>query len=471
MSGASTTRRAPRPHPFSILTLPVSLMALLLATAAQPASAQTEHLNAQMNMTTRGAPPPATTPNPNCTIIVPANPLTAQGLSTPYQLEATVAANGPCQEYNTAQSAFVQAAVINPKTGAISVYDPLVIDAGTRPAAPPVVPQLPEGGIVAIWFGFNGGNLTLAPARAGSNELAQANCVNGLNGSVFTQVAYCNAPAFFTAANAAIAKGQLTIPALATAKDGEICPTTRSFFVVDQDQSDNLTTAYLVTKSGQLAQYTKANVAALSGAMMLTNASDNGLLVGFMDPALNCQPLVAPDLADPGEMTTAQPLNELQAREAQPAPVALVPAGDPMVEVNGSYNLQKTNLYRAGVDQPAAATLEDADTGRYCRELLRGAPQRLFSSTVRQLFTATASPAPATANNLWTFVVQRWAASYSLLNCQTLIDEPDPISLTTSSAGVVTNASLNTQQLYQILRAIAPYEREDLEADSVANSQ
>ncbi len=38
----------------------------------------------------------ATTDNMNCTLIVPANPLSAQGLATPYQLTATNPANGPC---------------------------------------------------------------------------------------------------------------------------------------------------------------------------------------------------------------------------------------------------------------------------------------------------------------------------------------------------------------------------------------
>src|SRR5579864_4916795 len=47
--------------------------------------------------------------NPNCTLIVPANPLSAQGLATPYQLVATNPANGPCNEANANQSAFVQA--------------------------------------------------------------------------------------------------------------------------------------------------------------------------------------------------------------------------------------------------------------------------------------------------------------------------------------------------------------------------
>src|SRR5438105_3528580 len=94
--------------------------------------------------------------NADCSLIIPANPLTAQGLATPYQLVATNPDNGPCNEANKAQAAFVQGAVIDPATGAISIYNPLVIDQGTQPAAPLVVPPLPQGGIVALWFGFNG---------------------------------------------------------------------------------------------------------------------------------------------------------------------------------------------------------------------------------------------------------------------------------------------------------------------------
>src|SRR6266513_1903167 len=69
-------------------------------------------------------------PNPDCTIIVPLAPLTALGLATPYELTATNPANGPCHEVNPAQSAFVQATIIDPATGNISVYNPLVIDKG-----------------------------------------------------------------------------------------------------------------------------------------------------------------------------------------------------------------------------------------------------------------------------------------------------------------------------------------------------
>jgi hypothetical protein len=87
--------------------------------------------------------------NVNCTLAIPANPLSAQGLATPYQLVGTnAAADGACNEANPNQSAFVQADILNPATGQISTYEPLVIDQGTTPAAAPVVPQLPANAVV-----------------------------------------------------------------------------------------------------------------------------------------------------------------------------------------------------------------------------------------------------------------------------------------------------------------------------------
>ena len=84
-------------------------------------------------------------------------------------------------------------------------------------------------------------------------------CVNGLPDNVFGQFSYCNAPAFFKAANRAIRRGQLRVPHLGMANDGGRCPSVRDFFVVDQDQSDNLPVTYLVSAGGLLAQNTAAN--------------------------------------------------------------------------------------------------------------------------------------------------------------------------------------------------------------------
>src|SRR5580693_4900988 len=90
------------------------------------------------------APATALTSNVNCDIIVPANPLSAQGLATPYQLTGTngmTPAESGCRMSNAVKlGAFVQATILDPATGALSVYDPLVITRGTRPAVRPWMP-------------------------------------------------------------------------------------------------------------------------------------------------------------------------------------------------------------------------------------------------------------------------------------------------------------------------------------------
>jgi hypothetical protein len=345
-------------------------------------------------------------PNPNCTLIVPDAPFTAQGLATPYQLLATNRRQGQCREANDNQSAFVEATIINPATGALSIYRPLVIDRGTRPGAPPVMPKLPAGSVVGLWFGFQGTTLTLRGATAG--------CVNGLPGSPFGQFAYCGAPEFFRAANAAIRDGKLKVPPVGTARDGQPCPTTRDFSVVDQDQSDNLTTRYLALAGGRTAQDTAANIAGLPVRTVLKNASDNGLLTGFINPALGCTPFTAPDLTAGGTPAPSLALNELQAAATKTTPVALIPPNDPMAQVNGRPSVAKTNLYRAGVNQPPLDPAVDTALN-YCRNLATVAKARLRLD--RPLTIGAPSPDPAAAKNLFAFLQQRLKASFTDLAC------------------------------------------------------
>jgi hypothetical protein len=379
--------------------------------------------------------------NPNCTIIIPAAPFTAAGLATPYQLTATNPADGPCHEGNSNSSAFVQAAIFDPATGRISIYNPLVIDAGSTPAIAPVVPTIPDHAIVALWFGFDGNNLIQQGASPG--VLQQSACVNGLPaGNVFTQFSYCNAHAFFRAADRAIHAGQLQIPALGIASDKRTCPTVRDFFVVDQDQSDNLPVTYLISASGLLAQNTTANAQALPGATTLGNPSDNGLLDRFLDPAMNCTPWKVADLTDPGNLAPGLALNELQARQHQRRPIARIPAGDPMVlNTDGTINLDKINAYRRGVAQYQIRFVEQADTARYCRHMLRIAPPRLLLN--QQALLAAPSPVASAANSLYTFMAQRFVASYGLLDCNGLTEIPNPVSVTVDASGVAISATIN----------------------------
>ncbi len=380
----------------------------------------------------------AATPNPNCTIIVPPNPLSAQGLATPYQLFAPdAAANGPCNEANANQGAFVQATIYDPATGAFSVYNPLVIDQGTTPLVMPTAPTLPANAVVGLWFGFNGTNLTLQAAN--QNTLAQAQCTNGLNGSVFGQFAYCNAPNFFGTVNRGIANGLVKIPALGMAKDGMTCPTSRDFSVIDQDQSDNVQTQYIANGNGQTAQLTAANQMANPNATVLGNPSDNALLTKFIDPALGCQPWRAPDLANNNTPTLSLALDEIQANALQGPPVALVPLSDPMTLVNNAQSQDKTILYRKGVDQNPGGILS-TDPTTYCQNFVNvGLPR--VKNDMNFTINAT-SPDPAAANSLFTFLANRAQQSYVNLGCQNLLNLPNPVTVQMDGNGVVIAATI-----------------------------
>jgi hypothetical protein len=411
------------------------------------------------------------TPNPNCSLIVPNNPLSAEGLATPYQLVATDPTAGDCHETNSAQSAFVQAAIIDPATGQISIYNPLVVDQFATPAVPPVVPTLPANGIVALWFGYNGDTLTL---QAADGVLAGASCVNGADGANFGQFAYCNAPAFFKAAHRARRRGMLTIPPLGTAADGRPCPTVRDFFVVDQDQSDNLPTSYLMTSEG-MAQRTQANLSRFPDAVTLGNPSDNRLVDVALAGALGCTPWKAADLADPGQVIPALPLNELQARARQGFPIALIPAGNPMVLNNGSKDLVKVNAYRRGVDQPPVAWSFQADTARYCRNMLRIAPARMMQDQALLMPDAAhptrgLSPDPGAADSLFTFLAQRFVASYDILGCSNLLHVPDPIALTVNGDGVTTAATVNPNAIWRARQFLSGCERQDRSQDNASTA-
>jgi hypothetical protein len=404
-------------------------------------------------------------PNPNCSLIVPTNPLSAEGLATPYQLVATDSATGECHEANPKQSAFVQAAILDPATGQVSIYNPLVIDKDTAPGVLPVVPMLPSDAVVGIWFGYNGDVLTLNGA---SGALSAAGCVNGLPNSNFGQFAYCNAPAFFKAAHRLIRSGKLTVPALGVAVDGLPCPSVRDFFVVDQDQSDNLPTTYLLTGIG-VAQKTQVNIEEFPTAPTLGNPSDNRLVDVALDGALGCTPWKAADLADPGQLVPALALNELQARADQISPVALVPAGDPMVLDNGSVDLRKVNAYRRGVDQPQARHGFQASTERYCRHIFRKAPARLLLD--QQFLVPRKSPDPAVADSLFTFMGQRFVATYDILGCANLLHVPDPVSVTVDSAGVTIGVTIDTTAYARHKRYLTAYELRDSADDDAGKAR
>jgi hypothetical protein len=396
----------------------------------------------------------------DCDIIVPAHPLTAKGLATPYQLTGhdgdSPGASG-CQMINSIKlGAFVQATILDTQTGALSVYDPLVVTKGTKPAVAPVVPKLPSHAVVTIDIGFNGEILRQVGATPGA--LRQGRCTDGDPGSPFGQVSFCNGPAFFKAAFALERSGRLVIPSAGISRKmavtggklgtGRACPTVRNFDMVDQDPSDNVTTAYLLNPAtGRTAQASAANKARMPHAQILVNGSDNGLIDNFLDPALGCTPMEAPDLGNHGAMTTSQALDELLAAGNEPKNAALIPENDGMVtDIGGNIDLAKADLYRSEIGQPLVNKRTQASSSpqMFCQNLIN--IQTPFLAANERLFAAWPSPVPTVGDTLYTFLASRLAGSFDELNCQNFGLAQPVTGMVTNGAGAATQVTLNTAQ-------------------------
>ncbi len=378
----------------------------------------------------------------NCTLTVPNNPLSAQGLATPWQL------GDGCSEATGTEQAFVEATILSPN-GQLQVYSPLVINAGTTAAAAPVAPKIARGSQVIIDVGFNGTNLLLEGRGA-----RQGNCVDALGQSVIGQVSACNAVNFYRLANFEIGTGRLQIPARGTANDGQACMTVRDFAMVDQDQSDNVVTSYLMNANGQFAQNTAANAAAMTGATTLVNGSDDKLLAAFLDPATGCTPFTAPDITDPAGSSASQALNELSALVNQKGVIAVVPTNDEMTLVGGNYSVAKTNVYRSLVDQPLLPANTDpaAVAMAYCQNMSNIAPARSQLDMTRE--AGTGSPVPAVGNNLATFIGGRLAMSFANLGCNNF-GLTNPVAVTVDGNQVATAVAYNLAQQKAVAAAAA----------------
>jgi hypothetical protein len=353
-----------------------------------------------------------------CVLQVPVNPLTPEGLMTPWILMGV-----NCNQANPANSRFVHGVVLNNQTGEMFIYNPLVVSQGQPVVSNPAPVNFTLGNhVVGLWIGSNSNFLTL------SNDMGVANgrCVTGPQGSPFGQFAWCNADRFWQAANVLILQGKITVPPLGMAADGQLCPTLRDFFVVDMDPDDGVQTLYLVTNLNHVVQKTQNNMKMFQIQATLANDGDNRLLTKFVNPAIGCNTLNLPDAADPGMTRPALVLNVIQAMLLQGAPISLTPNNDPMITTNGQPDLLKMNLYRLGVDQPQSSVMGgDNDPAAFCRNYANIAVQRFKS--LQQKLLNFASPAPGFAN-LFAFMKGRAMTTWANLNCQGLIGLPDPFA-------------------------------------------
>jgi hypothetical protein len=367
----------------------------------------------------------------NCTLIAPRHPLRAGGLATPWRL------SDGCSEANPNEAAFVEASILAPN-GRLTVYNPLVITQGTTPAVRPARPRIRRGSKVIIEVGFNGNNLVLEGRGA-----FRAGCIDAFGNSIIAQTAACNARRFFADANLQIARGTLKIPALGMGNDGQPCESTRSFSLIDQDQSDNVDSQYLLNGNGQTAQDSAANQGTMGNSTVISNGSDEGLLDRFVDPALGCTPARAPDRTNANGVSGSQALNELSARQNQHIRPALLPVNDPQLLVAGQFSIGKTNTYRMMTDQPLLPYNANKNrmAANYCQAMVNIAPAKLQLD--EKMEAAFATPVPAIGDNLATFLGARLAASFTNLGCQNF-GLTNPVTVTVDGNGVATAVTYNT---------------------------
>ena len=360
--------------------------------------------------------------NTTCDLIVPANPLSAQGLATPYRLtgpDGKTPAQSGCEMSNGAKlGAFVQATILDPATGKLSVYDPLVITDGTKPDTPGQKldpPAIAADAVVTIDFGFNGTDLIQVGAT--TSTLADAHCVSGSTAS-------CNQVAFFTAVRQAERKGLLRVPSPGTSDaitasggalgSGRSCPVISNFEVAGLDPGQSVTTAYLLNPlTGQTAPDSTTSEGYLAGATLVHGSSADAVLDQYVDPILGCTPFEAPEESNAGVPTFSEALDEIAADAHPPKTPA------------------PTARQRGQAGDPAA----------YCPDLVD--IQTPFLAANRKLLASGQSPVTATASTLLAFLANDLSASFSRLGCQQF-HLTNPVTLTRNRAGVAIAATFDT---------------------------
>ena len=370
--------------------------------------------------------------NTTCDIIVPANPLSAQGLATPYQLtgpNGTTPAQSGCEMSNGAKvGAFVQATILDPATGALSVYEPLVITQGTRPDTPDrklKPPVIPADAVVTLDFGFNGAHLIQVGATP--TTLADAHCVSGQAGPAFGPTSFCNGVNFFTAVRQAERKGLLKVPSPGTSNaivpsggdlgTGRSCPVISNYEVAGVDPGESVTTTYLLNPlTGQTTQNNSTYLGYVAGATLLHHNSANAVLDQYVDPLLGCTPFEAPDLSNANAPAFSETLDEIAADAYQPK--AAAPENDKVVMGDGK-----------------------SDPATYCQNLVD--IQTPFLAANQKLLATGQSPVTATADNLLTFLASDLSTSFTSLGCQQF-HLTNPVTLKRNGAGVAIAATFDT---------------------------
>ena len=350
----------------------------------------------------------------NCFLEVPIDPLNT-GLFKPWFVSSNPNSAINCTQTDSTKASFVEATIFHTDTNTFSIYNPLVLDKGTNPFIPITTAYIKSTDMVVIHFGTNSNSLELISSSLNFNTLGMGNCITKVNNSIFGQFSYCNAENFFKTVNAKI--NFINIPPLGVTVYREKCPSVRSF-TVDQDQSDNVLTSYILTDNNIIAQDTPENQILLRNMNEFLNFITNGRI--YVNKLIGCQPYTAPDFINPTIFKSSLALNEIQASVNNFEPnTASIPPDNPIVLIDNIQSLEKINAYRIGVNQPLLSVLNKTIQTTYCLKMDQYAIPFFFN--YQQILSNASSPNIYLANNLLNFLIQRYINNWTVLNCSSVI--------------------------------------------------
>ena len=100
--------------------------------------------------------------------------------------------------------------------------------------------------------------------------------------------------------------------------------------------------------------------------------------------------------------------------------------------------------------------------------MLWNAPARLAQN--QPVLTASPSPVTSAANSLFTFMAQRFVASFNILDCGGLLGVPDPVTFTQDANGVAVSATIDLNLVEKQKRKLSRFAASDQAAEANDNA-
>ena len=351
-----------------------------------------------------------------CGLIVPENPLSYQGLNTPYILKSFTGNAADCSVLDQRTTVFVEIVIFDISASTFYIYNPLVVNRLKQIKIYDEIPQLPDQNIVGIWFGSNGVTFKLIDSN---NSLHFGDCIDGYNGSIFGNFAYCNARIFFTT----ISKYRISIPNIGKTVNGFTCLTTRSFEFNEQYQISNVISSYIVLNSYKIVMKTIKNLSIFKPLFIIISKSNGYILNNYISIATGCTIFAGYDFTEQFIMKTSMILNEIYA--SLDVEQVFIPSTHPSVTIDGVPNLNKLNLYRIGLNQSTVSEIDYNDSRLYCDGIYKKTPIFLYKH--HDLLNNYITPDETLGNSLLNVMISRFLTSWNTYNCTEVLKVEFPI--------------------------------------------